>query len=457
MSADLAYAGLARQAELIRAGETSSRELTELHLRRIERLDPTLNAFRVVLAEKALAEAQQADARRKAGDERPLLGVPIAVKDDMDVAGEVTARGSRAHGGPAAADAEVVRRLRAAGAVIVGKTHVPELEIVPFTETPTFGITRNPWDLERTPGGSSGGSAAAVAAALVPAAVASDGAGSIRIPAGCCGLVGLKPQRGRVPTAPKLEAWNGLSTWGVVARRVEDVALFHSVVDEPGSAPLDLTPPAKLRIAVSRAAPPGLLAKADAEMLGAVDRAVELLRGLGHEVTERELDYGMSVGPNILARYFRGVHDDAIAMAHPERLSRRTKGYARLGKAVGARGLARARAAEAADRARLEAIFDHADVVLTPQLAHRPLPIMACDGRGALRTHLTAARFVPFNGAFNHTGQPAISLPIAHAADGFPLPVQLVGPTDGDPLLVALAAQLQAEVGWPELRPPAFA
>ncbi|HTA15627.1 MAG TPA: amidase family protein, partial [Solirubrobacteraceae bacterium] len=176
---DLAFTGIAGQAQMIARGEVSSRELVELYLKRIERFDGQLNAFRVVLAERALLEADQADARRGAGGERPLLGVPIAVKDDIDVAGEITALGTNAHdGSPKTADAEVVRRLREAGAIVIGKTNVPELCIWPFTETPTFGATRNPWDLQRAPGGSSGGSGAAVAAGLIGAALGSDGAGS---------------------------------------------------------------------------------------------------------------------------------------------------------------------------------------------------------------------------------------------------------------------------------------
>src|SRR3954454_6118621 len=206
---DLAFAGAAQQARLIASGEVSAREVVDAALRRIERVDPVLNAFRVVLSERALAEARQADARRGAGDARPLLGVPVAIKDDTDVAGVPTARGTAASDlTPRDRDAEVVRRLRAAGAIVVGKTNVPELMMWPFTESVSFGAARNPWALDRTPGGSSGGSAAAgaagvggraVAAGLCGIALGTDGAGSIRIPAAFCGLFGIKPQRGRVP------------------------------------------------------------------------------------------------------------------------------------------------------------------------------------------------------------------------------------------------------------------
>src|SRR3954469_6042073 len=198
---DLAFAGVARQAELVRAGEVSARELVELYLDRIERLDPQLNAFREVMAERAVAEADQADARRGSGDERPLLGVPMAVKDNMHVAGEVTANGGRAYGGPEAEDNGLVSLLRSAGAVLIGKTNLPELAIMGVTESTTFGMTRNPWNTDRTTGGSSGGSGAAVAAGLASVATASDGGGSIRIPAACCGIFGLKPQRDRVSLA----------------------------------------------------------------------------------------------------------------------------------------------------------------------------------------------------------------------------------------------------------------
>ena len=226
---ELAFAGVVRQAELVRSGELSSRELVELYLERIERLDSELNAFRLVLAERALAEAEQADARRAGGAERPLLGVPIAVKDCEDVAGEVTSWGTAANFTPAREDNELVRRLREAGAVIIGKTNLPELAIIGDTEGPSFGVTRNPWDSARSVAGSSGGSAAAVAAGLCAAATASDGAGSIRLPAGNCGLVGLKPTRDLIPLSPQTEHWYGLSVVGFVTRTVADTALLVGV------------------------------------------------------------------------------------------------------------------------------------------------------------------------------------------------------------------------------------
>src|SRR3954464_1630050 len=269
-SDDLAFAGLARQTDLVRAGEVSPVELVELHLRRIERLEPRLNAFRVVFAERALAEARQAEGRLGAGSDRPLLGVPVAVKDNLDMAGEYTTMGSHAYGGPAAADSEIVRRLKAAGAIVVGKTMLSELAIFPWTEPAAWGMTRNPWAIDdRTAGGSSGGSGSAVAAGLVAGASASDGGGSIRVPASVTGLFGLKPQRGRVSLMPDAQHWYGLSQAGAVTRSVVDSALWLDVVsgradgDAEAARPPQTsfveaarTMPGKLRIAVSTATGP---------------------------------------------------------------------------------------------------------------------------------------------------------------------------------------------------------
>jgi amidase len=453
---DLAFAGLARLADLIQAGEVSSRELTELYLRRIEALDPRLNAYRVVLGELAQAEAAQADARRRSGDTRPLLGVPIAIKDDIDMAGQVTARGSAAVEEPASADAEVVRRLRSAGAVILGRTNVPEMMIVPFTESPTFGVTRNPWDPQRTPGGSSGGSGAAVAAGLAAAALGSDGGGSIRIPAACCGLFGLKAQRGRVPTTPFVEPWHGMSIWGPLTRRVLDSARFYDAIRDGGDsfAGAAEREPGRLRIAISRSVPTGVFAKPDSEQLGGLEATATRLRELGHEVADRELDWGPSIQPNLSARFLRGVRDEALAMPHPERLSRRTRGFIRLGSAIPRAAVARARAQEAADRERVCSVFrDGYDVVLTPMFTRRPPKVLEYDGRGAFYTVNGIVRFTPYTAPFNHTGQPAAAVPAGFTPDGVPLSVQLVGPPDGEGVLLSLAAQLERASDWPSHRP----
>jgi amidase len=453
---DLAFAGLAGQAERVRSGDVSSRELTELTLRRIRRLDQYVNAFRITLDDSALAEADQADARRRAGDDRPLLGVPVAVKDDQDVRGEITGKGTLGNPTPKAADSEIVRRLRAAGAVIVGKTLVPELQMFPWSESMAYGAVRNPWDLDRTPGGSSGGSSAAVAAGMVAAATASDGAGSIRIPAGCTGLVGLKTQRGRVSIAPDTSGWHGMSVYGTVTRTVADTALFYDAVKDsgPSFAEAAAREPGKLRIAISMGIPKGgIVAKVSSEYRGAVESTAETLRSLGHEVQERELDYGTVINA-IIARYLRGIHADAQSLEHPERLAKAGRGLSRTGGLIPEAALRKAIARSGADAARINRVYDEGfDLVLTPMFTSRPPRVLQYEGRGGLWSFNAAARFTPFTAAWNHLGQPAIALPAAPAADGFPLAVQFLAPPDGEPVLLSLAAQLEAALDWPSRRP----
>lgn len=237
--------GLVETARVLAEGSVSARRLTQEALERIAASQPRLNAFRIVRTEAALAEAEAADRRLAAGERLPLLGVPVAVKDDMDVAGEPTAFGCAGEFPPKSADSEAVRRLRAAGAVIVGKTQTPELGQWPFTEGPAFGDTRNPWNPAYTPGGSSGGSAAAVAAGLVPAALGSDGAGSVRIPAAWTHLVGVKPQRGRISTWPEPESFHGLTVNGVLARSVADAALLLDAASGPHAGDRHQPPPSR--------------------------------------------------------------------------------------------------------------------------------------------------------------------------------------------------------------------
>ncbi|GAC1316319.1 MAG: amidase [Thermoleophilaceae bacterium] len=454
---DLAFAGIARQAELIRAGDLSPRELVDLYLDRIERIDPTLNAFRAVFAERARAEAGQAEARREAGEERPLLGVPIAVKDNVAVAGEVTALGSDAYGEPESADAEVVRRLRAAGAILIGKTHMSELALYPYTETATWGVTQNPWQRGRSPGGSSGGSGAAVAAGLVGAASASDGGGSIRIPAACCGLFGLKPQRGRVPLAPDGEHWHGLSVSGTVTRTVSDTALYLDVVSDPsqGARPFVEAAgadPGKLRIALSYK-PDSPTTRLHPDVRRAVEEVAQVLRGLGHNVEERDPDIG-TIDPMFAALYLRGALDEARTLPHPERLERRTRSMIRAARLISDSTLARARSAAERRGERIQALFSDFDVLLTPTL---PVPTPATarfEGRSWLTNVLGAGQLVGYARVWNLTGQPAAALPTPALDDrGLPLSAQLIGRPGDEDMLISLSGQLERETRWPERRP----
>jgi amidase len=467
MSDDLAFAGAAKQAEMVRAGEVSPKELVQLYLDRIARIDPQLNSFRKVFAEKALLEAEQAEARLKGGDERPLLGVPIAIKDEVDVAGEVNTHGTDGFTEPAKADSEMVRRLREAGAIILGLTLLPELAICGFTESATYGVTRNPWNLQCSPAGSSGGSGTAVAAGLVPIASAGDGAGSIRLPAASCGVFGLKPSRGRASLAPQLEGWGGLAVLGCLSRNVLDTALWLDVIAggsrEPEAPPpperpfveAARTPPGKLRVAYSTlapraAAPPTV----DQVAKDAVADAAELLASLGHQVTQRDPDWG-TIGNNITARFLGGVAETVREVPHPERLERRTRGFGRLGSVI-PRGLyEKARTSgRQADAARVNAIFDSVDVLVTPVMGGTAVPIRRWQGQGALRTVLGMSRFYPFCVPWNHLGNPAMSVPMGFAADGMPLAVQVIGRPGDEVTLLSLAAQIEAERPWVDARPP---
>jgi len=460
-------AGIARQAELLRAGELSSRELVNACLERIETVNPQLRAFRSVYSERAMTAAR--DAERELGNgvdpaRRPLLGVPVAIKDDTDVAGDVTTIGTAAHGDAAATDAEVVRRLRAAGAIPIGKTRVPELVMWPFTETAISGVTHNPWSPDHTPGGSSGGSAAAVAGGLVGGALGSDGAGSIRIPSSCCGVFGLKPQRHRVSIAPHHDrsgGWHGLSVYGPIVPTVRDAALFldatAAVKPQRPFAEAAASPPGKLRIALSFKPPPGLtavFARVDPEVRRATDETADLLRSLGHEVVERDPDYGM-VSNNVIARYLRGIHDQAAGLPRPDRLERRTRTMVRLGGLVIGPMLRRERARETEHAERIGALFSEHDVLLTPVLTGLPLEIGRFEGRGALRTLVGSAAFDAFPPPWNAIGHPAASVPAGVSASGLPIGVQLVSRPNDEDTLLSLSAQIEAERPWLDRLPGA--
>ncbi|MFP5253209.1 MAG: amidase [Actinomycetes bacterium] len=464
MDEDIFFAGVGGQAAAIGSGELSSRELVTATLERIQRYDGRLNAFTQVLAEEAIAEAGERDAV-PARDRGPLHGVPVAIKEELDVAGAVTTFGGRANVTPATADSEVVRRLRAAGAVVVGKTNMPEFGQVPMTDSGAHGATRNPWDLTRSPGGSSGGTAAAVAAGLVPFGMGGDGGGSIRIPSAACGLFGLKPQRGRVTSAPHPHLWWALGTAGPLTRSVLDSALVYDVVR--GSTPVDrwrageprcsfveaaTSDPGRLRVGFStKPATRGITP--DPEHVQAVIDVADTLARLGHHVEEVDPRYPDTTTA-FVPQYFAGIRSEVELVERPELLERRTRETARLGAWVRPSVVEWAMRQGEKVSAKANRVFDAVDLLLTPTVPHRPLPAGAVAGLGTLRSSLKALPVVAYAAIWNVAGNPAASVPVGFARDGLPLAVQLVGRRDDEPTILSVAAQLERELPWAEKRPP---
>lgn len=456
--------GLTELAAAIAGGRTTATAAVSTALDRIEAAQPTLNAFRVVRRAAALREAATADERIAAGERLPLLGVPIAVKDDTDVAGEPTAFGCGGRFPTAPRDAESVRRLRAAGAVIVGKSNTCELGQLPFTSGAAFGHTRNPWHSAHTPGGSSGGSAAAVAAGLVPAALGSDGAGSVRIPAAWNNLVGIKPQRGRISTWPLPEAFNGLTVNGPLARTVRDAALLLDIAAGPHTGdrhtprPIDASgavgrDPGRLRIAVSLRIPFTATRTAlDPEVAAAVRDTATALRRLGHTVVDADLHYGLLMGASFLPRSMAGIH--AVRTAVPEAIvDPRTTANSRLGRVLGGPVLAAARAAEPLLHKKIGRFFDDFDIVLAPTTATPPPRAEEIDGIGVGATNTLITGACPYTWPWNVLGWPAINVPAGFTDAGLPVGAQLMGTDSTEPLLIAVAAQLEADLRW-DLRSP---
>nr|WP_042182972.1 amidase [Kibdelosporangium sp. MJ126-NF4]CEL15262.1 amidase [Kibdelosporangium sp. MJ126-NF4]CTQ95697.1 amidase [Kibdelosporangium sp. MJ126-NF4] len=448
------FVGLRRTAELVAAGVTSSAELVAEVLDRIEKSQPTLNAFRRLRREAALAEAAAADKRLAAGERAPLLGVPIAVKDDTDIAGDPTAFGCAGDFPRKTEDCEMVRLLRQAGAVIVGKTNTPEFGQWPFTEGHAFGATRNPWDMGHSPGGSSGGSAAAVAAGLVPAATGSDGLGSIRIPAAWTGLVGVKPTRGLVSRDP-IGDWNGLATHGPIARTVEDAALLLDVIADTGTRMSDGAQgaPGRLRIALALQVPFTLApARLDPEVRTAVVRLGRMLARLGHEVKLASPNYGI-VGLGVLPRLLDGLKTAAFEVPDLRLLDKRTQANRRLATLI--RPLVKlSRLHERYERRRIGKIFDTADVVLAPTTATPPTPIGQYDGLSNFATNNAMIATCPYAWPWNILGLPGVNVPAGLTGKGLPIGAQMIGRENSEPLLLSLAAQLQKEERWQDRVPP---
>jgi amidase len=435
---------------LVHSGEVSAVDVVRAHLAHIDAVDGRIGAFRVLRREAALAEAHAVDTALTRFA-LPLAGVPIAVKDNVAVAGEVCTDGSVArNSGPEPRDHPVVARLRKAGAIIVGITRVPELCLYGTTDGPGT-VSRNPWDTARSPAGSSGGSAAAVAAGCVPVAHGNDGMGSLRLPAAACGLVTLKPGRGVVPAEIGLDSWSGMAENGALATTVADLALVQAVL--AGQAPAPLEAPARpLRIAVSTRSPvPGL--RADGPTRGAVDAVVSLLTAAGHTVVQRNPPVSTGAAVGALARWMAGAEDDAeqLGILRNE-LQPRSRTHARIGRALRSAGLVRPRTAERF-RERMAGFFEDVDLLLTPVTTGPPLAARPWHERSFLANVTANARWAPWTAAWNLAGLPALVLPAGNRPEGLPLAVQFVGPPGAEGRLLWVAEELERRKPWRRYAP----
>jgi amidase len=446
------FASALDQAAAVRRREVSTRELVDCYLERIERLNPRLNAFWLTTPELA---REQADAVTSDG---PLAGAPTSVKDLAAMAGYPLTYGSRAFEDQVATvDAFVVRRMKAAGTPILGRTTTPEFGSRPVTEFGLHGAARNPWDPDRTPGGSSGGAGAALAAGLCAWSHGTDGGGSVRIPASCCGLVGLKPSRGRISPGPLVgEGWAGLSTQGVLTRTVDDAAaaldtLAGHLPGDPywaepeGSYLRDRRSPGRLRVGFQATAECGV----HPEIQELVRRTVRALEGLGHDIEE--------AGPDTrpLRPAVRVVVTAGTATYPVTDTSLLDPFNARMVEA--SRELTAADYVTAVNTIRnhsraVVSFWDDHDLLVTPTLTQPPYPVGAfADPEQAWSR---ALEWITFTSPYNCTGQPAITLPLGTSGDGLPLGVQLVGPPRGEMLLLAVAAHLEEAMPWRDRRPP---
>ena len=480
-TAEIAFLDACGQAELVRKGEVTAVELVNAAIERIERVNPRLNAVITPLFEKARLQAKRADI--PAG---PFRGVPFLLKDLVCASAEDPFHnGMRLlrdlrFVGPY--DTFLAAKFRAAGFIFLGKTNTPELGLTATTEPAAYGATRNPWNPDRSPGGSSGGAAAAVAAGMVPVAHANDGGGSIRMPASECGLVGLKPSRGRVSLGPDYgDMWHGLVIEGVVSRSVRDTAAVLDAIagpmpGDPYATPPKArpfmrevgAPPGRLRIGMMRRAPAGG-APLHADCVAAVEQAARLLESLGHRVEESH--------PSALDEREHSVHFISVVachaaetLAHLGRLVAReitqadvepwTWWLAERGRSVSA-----ARYLEAANWLQVWTRrvagwwVEGFDLLLTPTIAEPPPPLGSLipsphDLAKGLDRLLALMQFTP---EFNVTGQPAISLPLYWNADGLPIGLQLVAAFGGEDLLIRVAAQLEQAEPWAQRVPPVHA
>jgi amidase len=454
-SADLAFMSATEQAKLLRTRQVSPVELTSLYLERIERYDGPMRSYVTVATDSALQQAREAERWiAVGGDCPPFCGVPISVKDMADTAGVRTTRSCRALADYVpSTDAPVVRRLKRGGFIILGKTNTPELGALPVTESELNGVCRNPWDTSRTPGGSSGGAAAALTSGLCPLSHGRDGAGSIRIPASCCGVFGLKPSRGRVPGASQMGLVDGV-TEGPITRTVLDAAGMLDVVSsEHHSFSREVSiSPGQLRIAYTTRPP--IDCHVDPECVRATEDVARLMEGLGHVVVNDAPDwYDAEALCNFmtLRQTLPLMYEDAP----PSTLERHNATFVRMAEATSSAQLIHAMVSLRKLATRVLKLWEQYDLLLTPTLALLPVHIgWLFEETEVTRQFFRAASFAPFSALFNITGQPAASLPLYWSESGMPVGVQLVGRLSEDAQLIRVSAQLETARPWAGRRPP---
>lgn len=465
MDEGLAFTPATELAEMVRLKKVSPVELVETYAMRIDELNPKLGAYLTTTLDAARDQAKEAEAAVGDDDLPPFHGVPIAVKDLNDTAGVRTTHGNGAFADRVPdADDEVVARIKRAGFIVLGKTNTPEFGTTCFTDPPAYYPARNPWDTERTTGGSSGGSAGALASGLTPIAQGSDGGGSIRIPASLCGLFGIKPSRGRVSAAPGPQSF--LSQDGPLARTVADAAALLDVLCGPATGDAWWAPPhdrpfadevgrpvGRLRIAVSTVPP--LDVEVAAGNAAGAHQAAELLAELGHEVVEAS----PPAWPEEVVGDFMSTWAVRTCTYEPmppfDSLEPVNQALIEFGRTVdGPTFQAGMQRIMTASRA-LVAFFDDFDALVTPTVAGPP-PVIGSyrEADNPIAEFLHAANLVPFTPPWNTTGQPAVSLPLHTDDDGLPVGVQIVGRPADEATLVRLSTQIEQARPWADRRPP---
>ena len=451
-------------ADLVRRGDASPRELLDAAIARAATVNPKINA--IVQSLEAMAVDRSVE-----DFTGPFAGVPFLIKDLAAIAGVPCSMGSRLFDGfVPTVDADLVARFRAAGFNFFGTTNTPEVGLAATTESVRLGACRNPWNPDHTPGGSSGGAAAAVAAGIVPVAHATDGGGSIRIPASCCGLVGLKPSRGRTPG----HGWGGMSTGLVVSRTVRDTAAVLDAVHGPSRgdhfhAPYQATTfvedmkddPAPLRIAIDLNAFTG--ESVDPECRLAVERAAATLETLGHHVEEARIpldhaEWGPAVGAIVAANVAATVGQRARELSidpGTDHLERNTLAVLAFGQSLTAEQYVAAVGRIVRLSSEVGAFLDDHDLILSPTLVSPPVPVGWLDPNGDPGVYAERfRRYWGFTNLYNATGQPAISLPLHQTADGLPVGVQLAARYGDEVTLLRIARKIELATPWPRLAPP---